>query len=140
MNEEEFALAQLRHAYQLALEGRIGSQEAFAKGLLGPAIERLEPLLDSRATGRGGTVGVGQSRVPNEEAMTMELTDAQVAAIARGETYDDNGEVFQRREHIASLALEVQQARLVKERVRQLREDHRWDAAEEEIEKWLKEK
>jgi hypothetical protein len=74
MNEGEFALAQLRHAYQLALEGRIGSQEAFAKGLLGPAIERLE-----RALGTAPPFPMGAPKVithGNEEDLLKAATEA----------------------------------------------------------------
>lgn len=42
MTSLEFAIAQLRHAYKNALDGQIGDQRAFARGLLGPAIERVE--------------------------------------------------------------------------------------------------
>jgi hypothetical protein len=41
----------------------------------------------------------------------VKLTDEQVAQIAAGETYDSGGSVFQRHDHIARLAIEVQQAR-----------------------------
>lgn len=40
----EFALAQLRHGYQQLLESAVRDQPEFARGLLGPVIERLERL------------------------------------------------------------------------------------------------
>lgn len=40
--DKKFWLGQLRHAYQLALTGHVGTLEGFAKYLLGPAIEGAE--------------------------------------------------------------------------------------------------
>jgi hypothetical protein len=37
-------LAELRHAYENAANGRIGDQRMFAEGLIAPAIRRLEEL------------------------------------------------------------------------------------------------
>ena len=37
-----FALAQLRHAYAQLLRGAVVDQAGFAKGLIGPAIARIE--------------------------------------------------------------------------------------------------
>ena len=39
------AIAQLRHAYTHLVAGKVADQPRFAKGLLGPQIERLERLL-----------------------------------------------------------------------------------------------
>jgi hypothetical protein len=39
------------------------------------------------------------------------LTDEQVAGLARGETYDAEGNSYKRTDHIARLAREVQQTR-----------------------------
>jgi hypothetical protein len=52
--------AQLRHAYQQLIRGDVKNQVAFARGLLGPQIERLERMcreqqhLDSEGRGEDG--------------------------------------------------------------------------------------
>ena len=38
-------VAQLRHAYAQLIQGSVKNQHAFARGLIGPQIERLEKLL-----------------------------------------------------------------------------------------------
>jgi hypothetical protein len=47
-----FALAQLRHLYTMMMAGQVRDARAAARGLLGPAIERIEaeytPYLDVR--------------------------------------------------------------------------------------------
>lgn len=41
----QLTIAQLRHAYTHLVAGRVSDQPQFAKGLIGPQIERLERLL-----------------------------------------------------------------------------------------------
>jgi hypothetical protein len=42
MTDKEFALGQLRHLYQMMLDGLVDDTAQAAKFLLGPAIEKLE--------------------------------------------------------------------------------------------------
>lgn len=44
--------AELRHAYSHAVNGRIGNQLAFGRGLLGPQIEKLEGLASPKPEDR----------------------------------------------------------------------------------------
>jgi hypothetical protein len=53
--EMAFVLAQLRHGYQQLIQGAVKNQHAFARGLIGPCIEKLE-----RAQGETCTWTQGQ--------------------------------------------------------------------------------
>lgn len=59
------AIAKLRHAYQQLVRGDVKNQDAFARGLLGPAIEELERLALS--------AGVTPPRAPEPPAHIVEL-------------------------------------------------------------------
>lgn len=48
--QEDRALANLRHAYGQLMEGVVVDQDAFAKGLIGPAIVALERAQAARAS------------------------------------------------------------------------------------------
>jgi hypothetical protein len=44
MKDLDIILAQLRHAYAQLIGGVVKDQSQFAKGLIGPAIEKLEKI------------------------------------------------------------------------------------------------